>query len=314
MKPEVIKKYLSNYDYTADRESLQFLNLMLANKRIEALNNSILEAKHVQVLDLQNNNIVDVGLVQQLTGLVKLNMGRNKIKNIGMFSNEENFPSLKWLDISNNKYTELVAIKAVKLEYLDISYNKLEKLNESWTGHPNIKIVKSVDNKFKNLAPFKDMPKLEELYLAQNAVTAILGYESLPRLRVLHLRKNRIEKIEDEMPPLESLEYLNLRGNKIPNLEQLEKLYQFASVTDLNILGCPLEKSATSFDLLLAEVLIKNPKIKRFCKVTVTDEHKLQGVYLAKYRWEKTEEERIRKEEEEKRKQEAEGGANGEEQ
>jgi hypothetical protein len=52
LKAEVIKKYLSNFDYTSDRESFQFLHLILANKRIEALNNSLLEAKHVQFLDL----------------------------------------------------------------------------------------------------------------------------------------------------------------------------------------------------------------------------------------------------------------------
>jgi len=95
-----------------------------------------------------------------------LNLSKNKIKNIALFANEDNFPNLRWLDISTNKYTELLGIKLPKLEYLDISGNKLEKVNESWTGHPNIKILKSVDNKFKNLAPFKEMPKLQELYLA----------------------------------------------------------------------------------------------------------------------------------------------------
>jgi Leucine-rich repeat (LRR) protein len=105
------------------------------------------------------------------------------------------------------------------LEYLDISYNKIEKVSDGWTGHPNIKFLKGVDNKFKNLAPFKDMPKLEELYLASNVVTNIIGYETMPKLKKLHLRKNRIEKIDDEMPPLDSIEYLNLRGNKVPNLE-----------------------------------------------------------------------------------------------
>lgn len=126
---------------------------------------------------------------------------------------------MKWLDISNNKYPELVAIKSPRLEYLDISYNKLEKISDGWTGHPNIKVLKSVDNKFKSLAPFKDMPKLEELYLASNVVTNINGYESLPKLRKLHLRKNRIDKLDDEMVPLDSLVYLNLRGNKISNFE-----------------------------------------------------------------------------------------------
>ena len=158
-------------------------------------------------------------MLQQFTSLVKLNLQRNKIKNISLFSNEENFPSLKWLDISNNKFVELIAMKPPKLEYLDISYNKLEKVNESWTGHANIRILKSIDNKFKNLAVFKDLPKVEELYLAQNVIVSLSGYESLPKLRKLHLRKNRIEKIEEELPALESLEYVNLRGNKIANLE-----------------------------------------------------------------------------------------------
>lgn len=126
---------------------------------------------------------------------------------------------MKWLNIAHNKYTELVGIKAPKLEYLDISENRLEKINESWTGHPNVKILKSVENKFKNLAPFKDMPKLEELYLAANVVTHLAGWESLPSLKKLHLRKNKIEKFEDELPPLDNLQYLNLRGNKITNLE-----------------------------------------------------------------------------------------------
>jgi Leucine-rich repeat (LRR) protein len=40
--------------------------------------------------------------------------------------------SLKYLDLSNNKFTELAAFKLPKLEYLDISYNKLEKINEGW--------------------------------------------------------------------------------------------------------------------------------------------------------------------------------------
>lgn len=222
---------------------MQFLSLILANKRIEALNNSILEAKHVTFLDLQNNNIVDVNIVQQLTNLVKLNLAKNKIKSISIFTNEENFPNLKWLDISNNKYTELVAIKTPKLEYLDISYNRLEKISDSWTGHPNVKVLKSVDNKFKNLAPFKEMPKLEELYLESNAITTITGYENLASLKKLHLRKNKIEKIEDELAPLDNLTYLNLRSNKIPNLEHVAKLFVFPNLNDINVLSCPVERN-----------------------------------------------------------------------
>ena len=103
--------------------------------------------------------------------------------------------------MSNNKFTELAAFKLPKLEYLDISYNKLEKINEGWQGHPKIKIFKTIDNKFKNLAPFKNMPKLEELYASNNMIATLIGGEGLISLKKLHLRHNKIDKIEEEGVP-----------------------------------------------------------------------------------------------------------------
>lgn len=85
-----------------------------------------------------------------------------------MFCADDMFPNLKWLDVSNNKITEMPGLKLPKLEYLDIGYNKLEKVNDAWTGHANVRVLKSVDNKFKALNCFKAMPKLEQLYMASN--------------------------------------------------------------------------------------------------------------------------------------------------
>ena len=56
-----------------------------------------------------------------------LNLAKNKIKAVPIFCVEEAFPNLKWLDISNNKLIEMPAIKCAKLEYLDVSYMKLER-------------------------------------------------------------------------------------------------------------------------------------------------------------------------------------------
>ena len=87
------------------------------------------------------------------------------------------------------------------------------------------------------------MPKLEELYIESNVIGSILGYETMPKLRRLHLRKNKIEKFEDELPPHEGLVYLNLRVNKVPSLDQVERLYTtFPNMTDVNIIGNPVEK------------------------------------------------------------------------
>lgn len=69
------------------------------------------------------------------------------------------------------------------------------------------------------------MPKLEELYMARNKVNSLTGYEGLPALKKLHLRRNALEKIEDELAELPELRYLNLRSNGISSLEVMLKLF-----------------------------------------------------------------------------------------
>lgn len=163
------------------------------------------------------------------------------------------------------------AFKLQKLEYLDISYNKLEKANDGWTGHTNIRILKTIDNKFKSLNQFKAMPKLEQLYMANNQVTVLSGWEGLSALKKLHLRRNKIEKIDEELPPLESLEYINLRANKISSIETLEKLFKNPNLRDINVVNNPVEQNCSSFNILVAEMLIKNAKLKRFCKQEISE-------------------------------------------
>ena len=139
------------------------------------------------------------------------------------------------------------------------------------------------------------MPKLEQLYMANNAVTVLSGWEGMPALKKLHLRRNKIEKIDEELPPLENLEYINLRANKIPNMETLEKLFKNPLLRDISVLNNPVEQNSSSFNILVAEVLIKNPKIKRFCKLDISETNQLEAVNLKKFKWIKSEEERKRK-------------------
>ena len=190
LKPGAVTQYLSNFQQSADYETFYFTDLILQNRRVETLAKSMEEVSRVQKCDLSINNLVEITPLKDMSQLVFLNLAKNKIKACNVFCNEEAFPNLKWLDLSNNKFSELSPIKCPKLEYLDISFNKLEKVNEGWTGHANIRIMKSIDNKFKSLQPFKAMPKLEELYMSANLITALGGWESLPVLKKLVLRRN----------------------------------------------------------------------------------------------------------------------------
>jgi len=264
---------------------------------VDNLQKSAEEIKDVSKIDFSNNGLTDVATLKDLSRLMRLNLANNKIKSMACFAAEEAFPNLRWLDISNNKFTEWPAFRSPKLDYLNISGNKLEKVNEAWVGHPTIRIISSSDNKLKNLAPFKNCPKLEELYLSQNMITQLTGWEgTLPALKRLHLRKNKISTFDDEIAELPELEYLNLRRNSIDSIAQAVKVFQFPKLNDLNIINNPVDSDFSSFSLLMSEFLIRRTSLVRFCKVKITERNLLEAVHLAQFRWEKSEAERKAKE------------------
>ena len=117
------------------------------------------------MVDFSNNGLVDVATLTSCVRLTRLNLANNRIKNMAIFSAEDAFPNLRWLDISLNKFNEWPGFTCPKLDYLNISSNKLDKVNEAWRGHPALRTIVSVDNKFKDLSNFKNIPNLQELYL-----------------------------------------------------------------------------------------------------------------------------------------------------
>lgn len=138
----------------------------------------------------------------------------------------------------------------------------MDKVSEAWTTHEKMRVVKCIGNNFKNLAIFKNMPNLEKLNMSNNNVAALSGWESLPKLQKLNLKRNKIEKIEEEgLPELPALEKLNLHANKLADIENVCRLFQFPLLVDINVLKNPVETNSTHFNLLIAEVVVKNTKI-----------------------------------------------------
>lgn len=190
------------------------------------------EINFIWRLNLTNNNIVDISVLGNFKSLVSLYIAGNKIKNLNIFADEENFPVLWRLEIGSNKIAELPAIKCPKLEYFDVSDNKIDK-HEAWTGHPNLRTIKFTENKLKSLAAFANLPSLEVLDVASNNITVFGGFNDLSKLKHLNLENNKIDKIEEEIPDLASIEEINLSGNKIITLENLKFIFKYETLRKL---------------------------------------------------------------------------------
>ena len=285
IKQGTITPELSGIALSDDGESFLFTELICPDRQCDGLTKFVAEeAKDVTKVDFSKNGIPDPTILGQLNNLIHIDLNNNKVKTVAIFTQDEVLLNLKYLDLANNKFTEFPAFKCPKLEYLDVSQNKLEKINEGWAGHPSIKVLKGIDCKFKTMAPFKAMPKLAELYLSNNNIQTLNGYEGLPALKKLHMRHNKIENIDEELPPMESLVYMNLRTNKLSKDEDIPRLFTaFPTLVDLNVINCPIELNASSMDLMIGKMLVKNHNLKRFCKVEITDELRLKSVYLSNY-------------------------------
>ena len=196
-----------------------------------------------------------------------------------------NFPNLRKLDLSGNKIAELVGLNCPKLQYLNVSTNKLDKY-EGWTGHPTLKELYVGDSKMKTMA-LGEMPELEVFSAPRTGINSFSGYEGFNNVITIDLESTKIDKIEEEAPEMTRLKTLNLSLTKIANLDNLKHCFKFETLRELNVLETPLERNASSFNLLLAEILILFPALENYCETEITDQHRYEGVYVAKYRWEK---------------------------
>lgn len=121
------------------------------------------------------------------------------------------------------------------------------------------------------------MPQLTELYAAENEVTSLIGLEELPSLTTLHLRKNKVEKVEEEgLPDLAALTYLNLRENPIGTVADVGRLKVFPKLSKLHVQGSAFAEEQA--DNTKREMLIVFPRLTVVNKEEVTNEDREDAI------------------------------------
>ncbi|XP_070559088.1 leucine-rich repeat and guanylate kinase domain-containing protein-like [Ptychodera flava] len=168
-------------------------------------------------LTLPGYNLVDIEILQSYNHLQKVEIPYNHIADLRPLSY---MPYLIELDASHNDIAELLDFEPpFNLKEVDLSYNKIEEMTDLSPHHALTKLI--LDN--NNISEIKGLSqccRLNHLSLAHNSLRQISNLENLP-LKFLNLRGNEIEIIEN-IETLSKLQYLNISGNSIRSMSGLQ--------------------------------------------------------------------------------------------
>lgn len=248
-------------------------------------------------LRLDNNPLNDISTLNKLPRLTHLSLN-TIVENCGKFpelANLENlsvngspnlvmyglntttsFPSLTYLEISNNELTGLYPLlkpetglsKAPQLKALIISSNKLDNLY----GIEQFEQLEHFDarnNSIYNLSGLEKLTKLQRLYLSNNKLNNLAPLAGMVHLKELDLGYNSSIQDFNVLSNFNQLIFLDLSGTVLKDLQFIEAK---KSLKTLNLTGCRINnwELLNSFNLLenLSVSYLKKEDVALFKKLT----------------------------------------------
>lgn len=156
--------------------------------------------KSKEILDLSELGIINLNLHTHgylLNKITKIDISNNLLQKISFIP-----VHIVHLDLSSNKLKNVEFVKKlVNLKYLNISYNKNIIIEDDiFENSLNLESVEMAGINLKSIynALFKNLEKLEYLNLAGNKLTCIDNIVFPPKIKVLNITCNNIQKEECE--------------------------------------------------------------------------------------------------------------------
>jgi len=195
----------------------------------------------VEKLMLHNNNLKDSAMVSmaRLKNLKSLRLDANKLGSLRCIKTNT---SLVELDVSNNQLNSLDGVQhMIYLNELGFSHNEISSLEclHSCTG---LTEIRGNDNHVKSLKglPGGGKSRLQSLVLHRNHLYNVDSLPPLYSLTELHLSSNRLDNISRLLVATPNLDYLDIRNNRIDNLDDMLNIFQrLPKLTEVLLEGNP---------------------------------------------------------------------------
>ncbi|XP_029437570.1 leucine-rich repeat-containing protein 23 [Rhinatrema bivittatum] len=254
---EIMKEGLSLLCKTGNGLAHAYVKLEAKDRELTDI--SILSTYiHLRYVNISQNYLQDLSPLNSLTHLLWLKADQNRLVNAYM----EDLPYLQIASFSLNRINDPGGIGHPRLESLNLSGNEIATVSGmEFRKLENLHTLELRANKLQSTAGIL-LPNLRNLYLAQNSITKLEGLEGLIQLRTLHLRDNQLESLDGFSESMKSLQYLNIRGNKIESLVEMQKLSCLKSLRALAL----LDNACVDLENYRIEVLIAVPQLERLDK------------------------------------------------
>ena len=237
---------------------------------------------NIKELSLVNQNIksFDLDPIEALDNLRSLNLENNQLTSLeGLLD----LNRLRILCANNNKITSLDTTHdnethpvLTSLHVLQLASNGIAKLSPLQLHRlPSLKALFMQNNDVSTLEGFEEFPSLIELVLDRNKVKYIADKDltSLKNILELHLEENRLKFLPD-LSGLVSVHRLFLANNRIHELKELAKLTDLPFLIEVSFINNPISRKANYTTSLIQAV----PHIRVIDRCDIPNEERARAL------------------------------------
>ncbi|XP_066529330.1 leucine-rich repeat-containing protein 23 [Hoplias malabaricus] len=225
---------------------------------------------HLRFLDISSNYLTDLSPLAALTQLLWLKGDSNQLQGFrGQPLGQLTY--LQWLSLAVNRLCDTEGLGGPALESLNLIGNGILRVS----GLEYHRLTNLVTLELRgNCLETTDgiyLPNLRHLYLAQNRIKKLEGLEKLERLTTLHLRDNQLETLDGISSCMNSLQYLNIRGNLVVSQQALQSLIGVAPTLRVLVIA---ENPLSEIEDYRLFVLTHLPLLERLDKEAISSDER----------------------------------------
>ncbi|KAH0628572.1 hypothetical protein JD844_009912 [Phrynosoma platyrhinos] len=219
-------------------------------------------------LELKEKELTDITLIQNFIHLRYVDLSENLIRDLSPLSS---LTHLLWLKVDGNRLTSASMEELPYLQNASFANNHIK--DTSGINHPRLASLNLKDTCAECVDVYGQSCEADMLGKAQNSIFYLEGLEGLGQLTTLHLRDNQLETLDGFSESMKSLQYLNIRGNGIKEIQELSKLQVLPMLRALVLLDNPCSDEGD----YRIEVLVLLPRLERLDKDFFEEEERIEA-------------------------------------